>query len=324
MVSIKRKDRGVSILIGGALFFAILFSTVLSYSLVISETTHDYNLSALETSSNNRDRETEEFGIQTLSVSGNIGLTINNTGGLPINIVAIFVSNNTHTFYLNETVGGMAPPLPYSVNPRSLSAVLDTGLAAVGGQVYEIKAFSSRGQIGIGEFPERATASAVFSTITGFISLDITTLEWAEWQDGKTPAEHDWFITPEMPKQKDLVWRGVLTNHSTEDLYLRHDTVISVLRTTPTSSDDVRMYWWYIIDSDFTGYIDFSQTIPADGSATVTWGSRVRSVGMSSGQAQDIDFEGQYRVSFLIHGRWGSGSGTNYGQNIAYGGIIAL
>ena len=41
MVSIKRKDRGVSILIGGALFFGIVFSTLLSYSIVISETTHD-------------------------------------------------------------------------------------------------------------------------------------------------------------------------------------------------------------------------------------------------------------------------------------------
>ena len=324
MVLDRRKDRGISFLIGGALFFTIVFSTLLSYSLVINETTHDYNLSALEKSSNNRDRETEEFVIQTFSVSGKIGLSINNTGGLPISIVGIFISNSTHQFYYNETVGGITPTLPHHVNPRSSSAVLDTGLIFVGGQVYEIKALSSRGQIAIGEFPERATSSAVFSTIAGLVSLEISTLEWAHWEKDSTPSSVTWSTDPEVPKGKDLIWRGVFDNHHTEDLYLRQDMIVSVLNIIPTSSQNVRLFWWYIINSDFTAYTDFSQTIPAGGSATITLGSKTRGVEMSEAEAQNIDFDGEYKVSIIIHGRWGSGSGTNYGQNIAYGGIIGI
>ena len=325
MVLDRRKDRGISIVIGGALFFAIVFSTLLSYSLVISETTHDYNLSALEKSSNDRDRATEKFAIQTFSVSGKIGLTINNTGGLPISIIGIFISNSTHQFYYNATVGGITPTLPHPVNPRSSSAMLDTGLIFVGGQVYEIKALSSRGQIAIGEFPERATSSAVFSTIAGLISLEIATLEWAHWEEGETPSSVTWSKDPEVPKGKDLVWRGVFVNHHTEDLYLRQELIVSVLNIIPDSSENVRLYWWYIIKtSDFTAYTDFSQTIPAGGSATITLGSKTKGVGMSTGDAQDIDFDGEYKVSIIVHGRWGSASGANYGQNIAYGAIIGI
>ena len=319
---IKRK-RGVSELIGGAIVFTILFTTVLSYGLVINDTNHDYQTTAILRSISDRDKGLEQFTIGTFALAGNIALFINNTGSLPTNILAIFISNSTHHFFYNETSSGISPPLPMPINPFSTSLVIDTGLGFVSDEVYEVKALSSRGQLGSGRFPAPQSPSAVFAAVSGFLTLDASTLEWAEWSLGSTPSTVTWSADPEIPKNDYIVWRGNIDNHNTDDFWLRDHSIVSVLRAVPKTGDEVYMFWWYLVDSsNFEGYSDFSHFIPAGGSATVIWGSEGRGQGVNNANRVDIDFGGQYVVSLIFFGRWVDSSGEDYGQVISYAGIL--
>ncbi len=322
MLTIKSK-RGISELIGGAIVFTILFTTILSYFLVISGTNHDYQTTAILRSISDRDRGMEAFQIGTSPSSGKIGAFFNNTGALPITIVALFVQNSTHNFFFNDSSTDITPRLPLYLNPFSQSQLFDTGILFTSGTIYELKALTSRGQLGGGSFPEAVSASAVVSNVVGFITINAATLEWAEWSNGDTPSTVTWINDFNIPFKKDLVWRGIFENHNVDDLYLSTNSIASMIRAIPKGSTEVRMEWFYTMDpADFGALTDFTLIIPAGSSTTLMFGPINKGAGMSTSEAADFDFKGQYPVTLLIYGRWASPSGVNYGQNIPFTGVI--
>jgi len=265
----------------------------------------------------------EAFQIGTSPSSGKIGAFFNNTGALPITIVALFVQNSTHNFFFNDSSTDITPRLPLYLNPFSQSQLFDTGILFTSGTIYELKALTSRGQLGGGSFPEAVSASAVVSNVVGFITINAATLEWAEWSNGDTPSTVTWINDFNIPFKKDLVWRGVFENHNVDDLYLSTNSIASMIRAIPKGSTEVRMEWFYTMDpADFGALTDFTLIIPAGSSTTLMFGPINKGAGMSTSEAADFDFKGQYPVTLLIYGRWASPSGVNYGQNIPFTGVI--
>ena len=341
-----RRRRAVSVIIGAAIVFSILFSSVFAYFVVLTDNLHDYQLTALQKASSDSSKDLESFTMSTQLTNGNIGFSINNTGGLTVKIVGLFLKNLTTTTYISSSSSGVSPPLPIFSNPNTGSPLVDTGIVPASGQVYDMTIVSSRGTTVKQTFPQ-ATSGAIdeVATVVGWVTMEFSSLSWAIWSEGATPSTVTWNLGPDVPVGNPIVWKGSFSNHFSQDIYLDNNTIISTWRATDDEltigGRDTRLFWFYMVDpTDFTGYTpNLSLVIPAGGEKVLMFGSVIRGgavrldgddkcndeedeLGTCVWFDNDGKVRGQYLVFVGIYGRWGSPTGQFYGQTVPFSGII--
>lgn len=313
--------------------FTIIFTTGLSYFTFISSEDHNYQTNALDRSANDRHKGLEKFTVTTKSNSGNLGFYINNTGAVSIRLIALFVSNDTHTLYYNQSTAG--PSLfPIFLNPLSGSSLLDTGIVLAQGAQYELTALSDKGGISTGNWPEEASTISVVALAIGFITMDFDSLRWAIWSQDSTLETLAWSNSPNVPTTQPIVWKATFNNNLDKDLYLGVSSIVSAQRATIQTGGQqneggggggLKIYWYYIVNSpDFGPYADNTLVIPAGGPAEIVFGSASMGAGVSSSETVSIanGHGGSYMMFIVLHGNWSSPAGPFYGQNIPFGGFL--
>ena len=341
-----RRRRAVTAIIGAAIVFSILFSSVFAYFVVLTDNLHDYQLTALQKASSDSSKDLESFTMSTQLTNGNIGFSINNTGGLTVKIVGLFLKNLTTTTYISSSSSGVSPPLPIFSNPNTGSPLVDTGIVPASGQVYDMTAVSSQGTIATDTFPQAASSTIdEVATVVGWVTLEFSSLRWAIWTENDIPSNVTWNAGPDIAVGNPIVWKGSFTNHFSQDIYLSENTLISTFRSTDDEmdigGDDTKLYWFFMVDpTDFGQYTpNHSLVIPAGGEKELMFGTVIK-----GGAVQFVDTDkcnkeeeptgscvqydndgktkGQYLVFMVIYGRWGSPTGDFYGQNIPFAGVI--
>ena len=160
--------------------------------------------------------------------------------------------------------------------------------------------------------------SSNWSTTWGILSINYTTLRWAK--DGGSNWNNAW----EVPANHNIVWKVDITNNDpTRPFVLNGNTTIVAFGTSPGSNAATQ---FYIIKNDYPGidpYPTNGQTIAANTTATIYFGSTSPASGSPVQFTQGAGKTLQYAVSVILFGYWNSVSSNNFfGQNIPYEGII--
>jgi len=236
----KARKKGVSELIGGAIVFTILFTSILSYFLVISDIDHNYQMTARSSNFRARANALENLEVTSVNIAGHIGFYVNNTGSVPLSIVSSLISNATYV-KLNE-----GPPLPITLNEGSGSQIIDTGVIPSSGVEYAIKLVTMRGNTALGIYPEpvedlSSAIQAETAKALGLIGMNYQSLEaCVPAQDDCLPSGDGWDRGWKVTKNDEILFRVQLENFGTKTLFFSNVTTITAVggmdRSTSISS----------------------------------------------------------------------------------------
>ncbi len=187
-----RKKSAVSGIISAAILFTILFSTGTSYFLYVIYLNQQQQIATSVRTQTDLLQKSEQFQVFGKRVRNNVGFWLNNTGGVTIRIMNIFLSNTTGYFkFISSSTAGVNPSLPITVNVGGSLSSFDTGVAAstscVTTQVptstcnYTFKVLTERGNVGVGYYPNIPVPvatlglTAIIAQGAGFLALDFNT-----------------------------------------------------------------------------------------------------------------------------------------------------
>ena len=140
------KRRGVGTIVAGAIIAAILFTAVYTYFYVImqSEVTRGENeVSARQAVTS---KQTEQFSAVTYNNSGTVGLVVNNTGAIPIQL-AYMSAYKSNSMPLSPPSGALSTGLN-----SGKGSVLSTSLNA-NSSTYTFAVITSRGNLAYAQWP---------------------------------------------------------------------------------------------------------------------------------------------------------------------------
>lgn len=89
------RRRGLSGIIGAVIFFALLFTTGLTYFLFVVQNEQLYTSSLVNRANDIQDRLFESLLVTGMLKGSNVGFTANNTGGIATTVLRVFVIDSS-------------------------------------------------------------------------------------------------------------------------------------------------------------------------------------------------------------------------------------
>jgi len=235
------KRKAVSGILGAMMLFTMLFTTGASYFLFVVASQQVMNSTHLDAGYVQNERALERFGLASLKTpTSKIGINITNLGPNTINIVLIIVSNSSQVYELDGGSGvghATIPNLPLYINPGMSRDLIDTQLTPTNGVVYIIKVVTDRGNIAVVGYPDRSSAYVVAQSIIsqgiGDVQMEFEEFKYANIDAG-TPLT--WNKAANVSKNVPAMFKVVLINHSTKDIYIGARSSISMIRAGGSST----------------------------------------------------------------------------------------
>ncbi|MCP8305053.1 MAG: hypothetical protein H3Z50_06280 [archaeon] len=148
----NRKKKAVSGIIAGIILFAIIFTTGAAYFMFVQYSYQLQHVAAAERAEMEIDQSSEQFLVTgKLTATNTIGVSVNNTGSIPITVANIFVSDDDGTLY--EFMDEEDTNLPFVVNSGKESGLVDTGVYYIADTQFVIKVVTERGNTELGLYP---------------------------------------------------------------------------------------------------------------------------------------------------------------------------
>jgi len=139
-----RRKKGVAGIIAAVFLFAMIFTTGLSFFLIIQYNYQLQHMAAIERAQMEQEQSLEQFELSaTLDDNNFMHVVVNNTGPINIQIVYLFVNSTIKTLDLTSS--------PIMVNSGSISSINST--QRYEGGKYIFKVVTGRGNIGVGTYP---------------------------------------------------------------------------------------------------------------------------------------------------------------------------
>ncbi len=307
--------KGVSSVVGAA-FFVVLF--VLGFNLIVYELAQ-YDLYTHELLTRNqfeRDRLSEILTIVDFKTAQNkMNLTVANTGGIPVRIVRLWVTNQSSTAPDRHQKFNLNYLLDPGNTTRNIGYDLGTFLAS---QTFSARIITERGN-SFATFYTTAFASAVTALGFGWITMDWNSYQYARSSDlSKHPG---WCVTRQTGDW--YMFYVNVNNHWDRDVRLLKWSHFKLVSTNGATIS------FYIVDPSSTptknpnGLVAYNippnlkTTIPANPTDQATGGAFVglsfASTAASPGNTgQDVGSSDSSFAAFLvIFYEWGTGGTAN-------------
>jgi flagellin-like protein len=179
----SKKRRAISGIIAAVILFAMLFTVGTSYFLFVNSNNLLYSKASVASANALQGRLSENVLLTASAPNNKIAFTVNNIGGLAVNVTAVYVTNSTGYILAFFKIGtpGITPTLPIAVNIGTVSSVINTGVSYTSGKNYVIKILTQRGSTFSTTYPPTATtlaAQALSSGAIGDLYLSLSTFTW--------------------------------------------------------------------------------------------------------------------------------------------------
>jgi hypothetical protein len=205
---LQKKKSGVSSIIGGLIFFAMILVIGVSFFYLIGQDNLFYQQSAKDNSAQITSQESEHLTVYGFSTAGELGLDVNNTG-ITASIISYWIYNGTSgallpNEYKNATTITSAPSycgcLPHYIAAGSSWNYSNTGVViSSSSQRFIIKVLTARGSTAVGTYPSALlTSSSVDALVAGgfgSLQMSFTSFNWYDYTSG-----------PPSQSSQDVVW----------------------------------------------------------------------------------------------------------------------
>jgi flagellin-like protein len=167
----SKKRRAISGIIAAVILFAMLFTVGTSYFLFVNSNNLLYSKASVASANALQGRLSENVLLTASAPNNKIAFTVNNIGGLAVNVTAVYVTNSTGYILAFFKIGtpGITPTLPIAVNIGTVSSVINTGVSYTSGKNYVIKILTQRGSTFSTTYPPTATTLAAQALSSGAI-----------------------------------------------------------------------------------------------------------------------------------------------------------
>ncbi len=211
----SRRKKGVSGIIAATFLFAMIFTTGFAYFMFVQYNYQLQHQAAIERNQMDFEQSLEQFEVTGVITADNkIGVKVNNTGPIPIEVVSIFVMDDTGKFYRVKDSFSM------TVNSGEVSGVIDTTEPYVDGTQYVIKVVTKRGNTEVGFYPpitpSYITVNALYATLAkgiGSIHIEFASLRWL-WAERPYYLPSQWGWAPDGVDQSGYL-AGGYNGHAT-------------------------------------------------------------------------------------------------------------
>jgi archaellum component FlaF (FlaF/FlaG flagellin family) len=329
----RSSRRGVSGLIASIFLFAMLFTTGAAYILFVTDSQFQLQEAAEAALERNIQRTSESVRVTTLELGdGDLGVSLTNTGGEPVQLKQIFVVDSNDQMVSNI----QSAPLPITLNVRTATASpIDTNVTIQQDSNYTVSVVSDRGSLFSGAYPEPSmtlnwVVQSEVAKAIGSISMDTTTLQYS--QDWGTTWNQGWSIPP----TNNTIWRINVTNMTPRDIYLSNYSSFLFLeivkaggggqiqpRTFYIASSDNSTTYPNLEDPDFIadGGAKIPGLVPDSDPFTVTIYLKLSDPGEGGGRG--LEPATQYLTTLELFGKYGSPTSSDfYGQSLPFVGVL--
>lgn len=331
----SRNRRAVSGIISATILFTMLFTTGTTYFLFVSLLDQQRQIATVKRAEGDQLQRFEKFEVGGRLVANNVGFFLNNTGGVAMTVVSVFLSNSTFFKFMNGSNQEVTPRLPITINPGGSLNSFDTAVAEKSGSLYTIKVLSERGNVAAGFWPfltvtlETIVRAAILAQGAGFLALDFNSFRaynTTGTAPGCNPSTAGCQLTPwpsgvagytlKSPQStgRYIVFSANVTNVDPEkrDLTIDTDSVLVQFLKPTTGGGTARGWSWGIGKVNATGHTQAYSAISISYLQTVT----LYFIVIPSTNTQTYPASGDFNAVFIyLHGNVAS---TTYGQNIPF------
>lgn len=227
----KSRKKGISGIIAGAIFFAILFTTGATYFSVVQQQNQLIQTTAIDRLELFRELRDEDLRVNVELDGSNFMISnVTNDGGLTVRIKEMFVvaPNGTMIKHLDSS------PLPGTINigrflPINSTIKYDSG-------TWVLTVITERGSVATGEYPPpilpiaqqaiEAISAQITITAIGQTLINQSSLEFCYPETSDCTVESGWQTTWRVNEQEKTEIRIQLRNMGDRDYCLNNNTVI--------------------------------------------------------------------------------------------------
>jgi hypothetical protein len=157
---VRRASRAaVSGIVAAVLLFSMLFTVGTGYFLFINRGDQLYSAALVGRTAQEQAALSETGAASVQLVKNALGVEVSNSGGVPVNLTGIFVTDSTGaTTYVGPSSGA---GLPTVVDPGSISRLIDTNVQYKSSLTYVVRVFTARGNVFTATFPLSTQQQAV-------------------------------------------------------------------------------------------------------------------------------------------------------------------
>ncbi len=250
-----KRRRAVAGIVASVILFAMIFSIGTTYFLFVNNQNLSYNQSLVNRGNALQDRMNELFTVSSiLTLSSNLGFTLQNTGNIPVSVVSVLLSDSSGNLlkvYQSPTPQ-TTPALPYAVNPGVTSGTIDTGYPYVSLNTYFLRVVTSRGNGQTVQYPPNVPNYVLHAQASGSLTIDMSTFKWLT-PTGDTQAGNavGGYPALSLKVSQKVVFKVTFTNTDSNNrgITLWPQSAVSVLAVKQGSSADVTQSLFYIVDS---------------------------------------------------------------------------
>jgi len=261
--------RGISTIVGGVIFLVLLTGGFSTFYIALDVQKDTINTQR-EISKSIVEKTLEQFEISTGTnpVDNTFEIQVENQGVNPVEITNIWIINKTSPYPANsydvDYEDAFVPP------GFSTQILENTPLSLSPGQ-YDIKVVSALGTIVTEkEFDPSGDGFGVF---TGHILMDFTSFEFCQ-PVGATPDQDctsdssDWVTAWDGKKDTAYIWRIILANRATVDIFIEEHTALFMLRAQTQGGGNLPRVFYILNDSTTSNegpiaYTDNSKIMPS-------------------------------------------------------------
>ena len=229
------RNKAISGIIGGAILFAILFTTGATYFSVVQQQNQLMQTTILE-------RYDDVSKLRDEAVTVNVELdeskfmlaNVTNDGGFAVRIKELFVvaPNGTMVKHIDTS------PLPITINMGTFKVINSTIKHDTG--TWFITVVTARGSVATGQYPPRllpiaraaieAIASNVTTAAIDNLLLDYASLEMCiPDEDNCEPSSSDWSKGWLIIKNEEILFRVKIRNTGNATYFLSEESVVSAV-----------------------------------------------------------------------------------------------
>jgi hypothetical protein len=167
--------RAVSGVVGAMILFAMLFTV--GFGFFSFQLNNDSNFANTFFTSSGllSNRISESLTVNTLLYNSHIGVYLNNTGGVPVNVTSLYLLDQSGSVLKCMGVGlpksncATGSPFPIYINVGKGSLKIDTGFTPSSGTTYAVKVVTKTGNIFAGTYPQATVSLAAQALASGAI-----------------------------------------------------------------------------------------------------------------------------------------------------------
>ena len=334
-------------IIGGVIFFGLIFTVLYTYNNVILDTTQLESNAVTEKVAREIAQKNEALTVSTEKIEGNmIGFNIYNQGAEELNIISVFMHNSSG-FLAVQSNGSQAiyTGTPLIVLRSGATSPIFNTTVVDDGENYTLKVLTDKGNTATGLYPpppigvhsieglqeaiEGLTTAAIGDILMNFTSIEVCTpaVEACE------PISNDWFRGWEVPKDSSngKFFRISLKYLGNSTIFLSKDTVLGIIG--PFSAASLSSTNFYIkdqptiLDDDGLPYSNFGIALTKGSIVTLYFGS----TGPAIDDLAKLTKNGMYMVVLTIFAYVDmNGNGTYepaidtapYGQSLPFQGLL--